>query len=310
MDAQEQTQKWQEQSESVFTHIAHWRNQHPRATMPAIEQAVDEQMNQVRAQVLHDAALVSTTQHDPSCSTLRLECPDCHVPLQPRGQRKRHLQTQGGHQVTLKRASLACPRCGYGLFPLDKKLELGPGALLPHVLHALACLPFAHVPGHLAVLFGVLVSASTVARQTEQVGRGALALQQQQALANCMVMRANEAFVPLVHGQWAEVKLLPIARVNSGPARRSECQQVHAQELSSFPPLANGESFSDQASSEGRRRGMDRAKQVVAVHDGAEGIQGVVQAHRADARHRRAGASAGVLALAKLAGEEAAPTQP
>ena len=56
--------------------------------MAEIERAVDEQMNQLRAQVLQDAAHQSPTQQEPSSSTPQLECPDCHVPLQARGHRK------------------------------------------------------------------------------------------------------------------------------------------------------------------------------------------------------------------------------
>jgi hypothetical protein len=52
MDAKEQSQKWHEQSEPVFAQIARWRKDHPHATMAEIERAVDEQMKQLRAQVL------------------------------------------------------------------------------------------------------------------------------------------------------------------------------------------------------------------------------------------------------------------
>ncbi len=118
MDAQEQSQKWQQQSEPMFTQIARWRQEHPHATMAEIEDAVDEQMNSLRAQVLQEAAQPRPTQEQPLSATERPHCPDCGVPLQARGQRKRRLQTQGGKQVTLSRTYLSCPRCRYGLFPL------------------------------------------------------------------------------------------------------------------------------------------------------------------------------------------------
>lgn len=117
MDAEEQSQQWQEQSEPVFARIAQWRKEHPHATMAEIERAVDEQMNQLRAQVLQEVAQKSPIQQESASQTDKPRCPDCGVSLQARGQRKRRLQTQGGQQVTLNRIYLACPRCGYGLFP-------------------------------------------------------------------------------------------------------------------------------------------------------------------------------------------------
>ncbi|GAC1638442.1 MAG: hypothetical protein NVS4B11_40080 [Ktedonobacteraceae bacterium] len=59
MEAEDQNRKWQEQSQPIFAHIAQWRKEHPHATMAEIEQAVDEQMQVLRAQVVQDAALNS-----------------------------------------------------------------------------------------------------------------------------------------------------------------------------------------------------------------------------------------------------------
>lgn len=187
------------------------------------------------------------------------------------------------------------PDVGTGFFPLDKKLGLGPGGLMPHVHQALvrlgASLPFEEVAEHLEVLFGVQVSAATVIRQTEQAGRGCLAVQDAQAdplascpeeePAECMVMSGDGAFVPLVHGQWAEVKQVVLGQVEH--TQTANGPQVHSTHLTCFARLAEAANFSDQLSSEVRRRGLDRAKRVCAVQDGAEWLQGLVQAHRADA---------------------------
>lgn len=153
MKVEEQSQHWHEESQPFFVEIAKWREEHPHATMAEIEQAVDAQMHTLRAQLLQEAAQAGPA-HESSSSLAQTPCgPDCGVRLQARGQRERHLQTHGGKQVTLKRTYLSCPQCGYGFFPLDKELGLGPVALLPHVHQALvrleACLPFAQVAKHL-----------------------------------------------------------------------------------------------------------------------------------------------------------------
>jgi hypothetical protein len=47
--------------------------------------------------------------------------------------------------------------------------------------------------------------------------------------------------------------------------------------------MADAATFADQASAEVRRRGIERAKQVCAIQDGAEWIQGFVSGQRSDA---------------------------
>lgn len=178
-----------------------------------------------------------------------------------------------------------------GFFPLDKELDVPAGQLLPHAHEALVRLsselPFAKAAQHLAALLGVRVAAGTARRQTLSVGRRLLDLQTQQAepLARCreeptverLVMSTDGAFVPLIGGQWGEVKLMAIGRVTRmGP-------QARTTQLSYFARLADAATFADQASVEIRRRGIERAKEVGALQDGAEWVQGFVQAHRADA---------------------------
>ena len=51
--------RWREVSAEVFSGIAQWRVQHPRATFSAIEAAVDERLAAVRARILQDVALAS-----------------------------------------------------------------------------------------------------------------------------------------------------------------------------------------------------------------------------------------------------------
>jgi hypothetical protein len=60
-------------------------------------------------------------------------------------------------------------------------------------------------------------------------------------------------------------------------------EQIVTTDLTYFARLANAATFADQASAEVRRRGVERAKEVCAIQDGAEWIQGFVQSHRHDA---------------------------
>lgn len=153
-------------------------------------------------------------------------------------------------------------------------------------------MPFEQVREHLEALPWVQVSSSTVRRPTECVGEAALAVQTQQAklLAACpqeeagpyMAMSADGAYVPLMHGQWAEVKLVVIGEVERQAGEGAE-SEAHTGKLSYFARLAEIASFSDQVSSEVRRRGLEQAPVVVAVQDGAEWQQTLVQDYRHDA---------------------------
>ena len=169
-----------------------------------------------------------------------------------------------------------------GFFPLDAELQLPPACLLPHAYQALVrlgtLLPFAPAAEQLCALLAIRLSPSTLRRHTQQVGRASLAVQNEQAkpLAACpeeppaerMVMSADGAFVPLVGGQWGEVKLLAIGQVESHKASEASAAcAVRTTHLSYFARLTDATTFSEQASAEIRRRGIDHAKQVCAVQD-------------------------------------------
>ncbi len=95
-----------------------WRQQHPTATLQEIEQALDARLAHVRAELLNAVAQASTAadwrQAPPAEHPV---CPDCGIPLQPRGKHERQIKTQGDQTVTLVRQYGVCPACGTGLFP-------------------------------------------------------------------------------------------------------------------------------------------------------------------------------------------------
>jgi len=185
-----------------------------------------------------------------------------------------------------------------GFFPLDAELDLPAACLLPHAHQALVrlgvLLPFAQASEQLHALLDIRISPSTVRQHTEQAGRGSLSVQNEQAkpLAVCpeetpaerMVMSADGAFVPLVGGEWSEVKLLAIGQVEVQKAVSPEgIPTVSTTHLSYFARLTDVSTLSEQASGEIRRRGLDRAKAVCAVQDGAEWLVGLTHSHRHDA---------------------------
>jgi hypothetical protein len=169
-----------------------------------------------------------------------------------------------------------------------------PGKLTPQLQGWLtrlgAWLPFARAADLLADLTQVRVSGATARRATLAAGAGYVAHQTHDAAhllhddpaapvaPERMVVSVDGAMVPLIGGEWAEVKTLAIGE----PQPVAEAG-VHVGALSYFSRLADADTFGQLALSEVHRRGVLGAKAVAAVTDGAEWIQGFLDLHCPDA---------------------------
>ena len=155
-------------------------------------------------------------------------------------------------------------------------------------------LPFEEAAQELAALLQVQVSPSTVRRLTESHGAAYVAVQTAEVEEierqlpsppkgpDKQLLSVDGAMVPLVGGEWAEVKTLLLGVIDK-PVEENGEQVVHARELSYFSRLADADTFGHLALVEIHRRGVETADQVVAVVDGAVWIQGFIDYHRVDA---------------------------
>jgi YgiT-type zinc finger domain-containing protein len=290
-------QSWHELSQEVLTGMKEWRLQHPKATFREIEAAIDERLGRLRAKMLQDAALASAAADwaDVAVEEQPL-CPQCGQPLEPRGQEERYLHVHGGREVALERSYGVCPACGAGFFPLDEELALLPGNLSPHLQEQLVRLgtwmPFARAAEMFADFVGVVVSESTARRQTEKAGAAYVAIQtaeverMEEELPPAppgpqkMLLSVDGAMVPLVHGEWAEVKTLVIGEIGEPvPDQKTGEWVVPSEKLSYFSRLADADTFGRLALVETHRRGVEKAGKVAAVTDGAEWEQGFIDLH-------------------------------
>lgn len=186
---------------------------------------------------------------------------------------------------------------GRGFFPLDEELALQPGCLTPrqreHLAHLAIWMPFERARQMLEEFLGIQVSEPTVRRGTERTGTLCEARQtaqsqqtsQAQAAATAcekQVISTDGAYVPLVKGEWAEVRTVAIGEVKEKVCRHGQ-REVHTGQISYFSRMTDAESFGDLAEVEMRRRGVGQAKAVCAVTDGADWIQGFIDLHRPDA---------------------------
>jgi YgiT-type zinc finger domain-containing protein len=87
-----------------------WRGTHPHASFAEIEQAVEEQITQIRVQMLEQVVAAGPKQEQPIC-------PACGTTMVPRSQQTREITVQGDEAVHLDRSYAVCPSCGTGLFP-------------------------------------------------------------------------------------------------------------------------------------------------------------------------------------------------
>ena len=130
------------------------------------------------------------------------------------------------------------------------------------------------------------MSEATVRRHTYEVGKAAMAVQTTQESqpseaepTSKLIVSPDGAMVSLLKGVWAEVKTVAVGEVE--PAKSGE--SVHSTKLSSFSRMLEVETFTEQATGELQRRGVDQASKVCAVMDGAEWIDGFLDWQCTDA---------------------------
>ena len=183
-------------------------------------------------------------------------------------------------------------------FPLDEELELLSGELSATLVEGVARLgtrmPFAQAASELAFFWGAELEETTVRRYTQAAGAAYVTeqtadvdrLERERPPAPrgpaVQYLGADGAMVPLVGGEWAEVKTLAIGEVEVGRGADGQ-PEAHTTELTYFSRLADAETFTRQAYVETHRRGTESAGIVCAVQDGAEWEQGLVDVLRSDA---------------------------
>lgn len=137
----------------------------------------------------------------------------------------------------------------------------------------------------------IQVSEATVRRTTHRHGAAAEALVRQEvemlerdmpeatAGPEQLLVSADGAFVHLTSGEWREVKSVVVGQFGTAWDATSWRRQVKAEALSYFSRSYGARDFERYAWSELHRRGLENAKRVVAVNDGAAWIQSFLDYH-------------------------------
>lgn len=160
---------------------------------------------------------------------------------------------------------------GTGFSPLDERLELLPGQrFTPRLVEGMvrlgAALPFGQVPALIAHFTGVRVGVETVRRLSEAAGAAQLACEEAElarvrdelpdAPAGPAVQQLglDGAMVPLVGGEWAEVKTLAIGTIEFAEGDAAG-QASRTTALSYCSRLSDAASFGQTITLETHRRG-------------------------------------------------------
>ena len=124
--------------------------------------------------------------------------------------------------------------------------------------------------------------AAYVAWQTAEVARIERELPAPPAGPAQLFMSVDGAHIPLVGGDWAEVKTLVLGVVQPPKVVKGETV-IGTTEHSYFSRLTDSDTFQRLALVETQRRGVETAGQVGFVTDGSEWLQKFADHHRADA---------------------------
>lgn len=155
-------------------------------------------------------------------------------------------------------------------------------------------MPFAQAASDLAFFWNADLDETTVRRYTQAAGAAYVAEQttERERLERerpsvpdgpaVQYLSADGAMVPLVGGQWAEVKTLAIGAVEVRPGADG-LPEAQTTDLTYFSRMADADTFTRQAYVEAYRRGTETANVVCAVQDGAEWEQSLVDVLRVDA---------------------------
>jgi hypothetical protein len=188
---------------------------------------------------------------------------------------------------------------GPGFSPLDEELGLLPGNLTPRLQEALVRLSthipsFAKAARELTWFTGATVHADTARQRTETAGRMLVAYETAEAARilhehpappctpDSLILSVDGAMIPLVHGQWTEVRTLAVGEVQP-PIASPAGPLVHTTSLSYFSRRTDSATFGELATLELHRRGIEGARRVGAVVDGAIWCQSFVDLHAPEA---------------------------
>lgn len=170
-----------------------------------------------------------------------------------------------------------------------------PGRYTPQVQEAItrlgSRLPFKEAQEELEMMWGIEISTAGVRDITLRNGRVANELVETEvarlqaeapeasAQAEQLVMCADGALVQVRSGEWREVKTVAFGEFEALWDAKKKQVLTKTDNISYFSRVDKADTFAEMALYEWHQRGGEKAKQVVAVNDGALWIQAFIDYH-------------------------------
>jgi len=247
------------------------------STMQQIEELTEEIGREIERRIEEDATQQEYRGY--VGSTALCECG--RLARYVRDYTKRLVSLHGERDIT--RAYYHCSHCKKGFCPLDGVLGLDGGnttmAVRGKTARLAALVPFHRCSVELSHLCGIKISAKTVERLAELVGRriGDEAATVEHEILNRFAQIPDLAPTRLyatmdgamlsVDGAWKECKIGAVYETALDAAGK-----LNAIKTEHVSTLANSESFGDKLYCLAFRRGVEKAEEVVVVADGARWI--------------------------------------
>jgi len=247
------------------------------STMHEIEQATEEVIREI-AEKIED---IAADQESHGYVGRKAVCECGGEARYVRDYTKRLTSLHGEREIT--RAYYHCGSCGRGFCPLDRVLGLDRGsttiAVRSKIARLAALVPFGRCSVELGHLCGIDASAKTVERIAELVGRriaDEAALCERKVLsglAEVPEVAPERLYVTMdgtmlsVDSRWRECKIGAVYETKDGIPG-----ELSAHSIEHVSTLGNSELFGDKLYCLAYRRGVEQAKEVVVVADGAKWI--------------------------------------
>ena len=236
-------------------------------------------------------------------------CQECQHPLHYKAHKGTTVESRVG-RLRLQRGHYYCEHCGSGVFPLDEQLQLRDGAwseqVVKHAVWLSGLVTYEEAAAILDKVGQVSLASKSIWRRVKVWGERGQALDvKAQAVASALPARAQpvpgEAPSPLTLGVamdgamvhvrtegWKELKVGSVFEVALLPTRDKHTGDgldlAHAVATSYVAHLGGPEVFGQAVWAEARRRQWTRAKETVAVGDGAPWVWNLVAEHFFDSR--------------------------
>jgi len=114
MEKSKQEEEGKDVNADLIEGLNKWRERHPHATMREIEEEIDRRVSEMRAWLIADTVMSTSTGMEKGKKEI---CPKCGGAVKKKGKKKRKLETNGGQEIEFEREYVTCQSCGHGFFP-------------------------------------------------------------------------------------------------------------------------------------------------------------------------------------------------